>query len=128
MEGPEEKRTGVFATLGRLLRTFAAIAENRTELFLLEWHEERWRLFEALILAGIVLVLALMTLMVATVTVVVICVNNHQLGVVVAMGLVYLVATLGCYWQLRNRMKAWEPFAGTLAEIKKDKECLDGKN
>jgi uncharacterized membrane protein YqjE len=128
MEGPEDKRPGIFASLQRLLKTVAAIAENRVELLLLEWQEERWRLFEALILAGIVFILALMTLMVATVTVVVICVNNHQLGLVIAMGLVYLAATIACYWHLRNRMKAWAPFAGTLAELKKDKACLDEKS
>lgn len=125
MEGPEEKRLGIFALLRRLLKTFAATAENRIELLVLEWHEERWRLFEALILAGIVFILALMTLMVATVTIVVVCVNNHQLGLVVVMGLVYLFATISCYWHLRNRLKAWAPFAATLAEIKKDKACLD---
>jgi uncharacterized membrane protein YqjE len=128
MEGIEEKQPGLFASLRRLFKTFAAIAENRLELLLVEWQEERWRLFEALILAGLVLMLALMTLIVVTVTVVVICVSNHQLGLVIAMGAAYLAATLACAWQLRNRLKNWAPFAGTLAEIKKDKACLDEKS
>jgi uncharacterized membrane protein YqjE len=128
MPEPEDKKPGLFASLKQLLKTVAAIAENRLELLLVEWQEERWRLFEALILAGIVLLLALMTLMVATVTIVVICVINNQLGLIVGLGLVYLLATIVCYWWLRRRMKNWAPFAATLAEIKKDKACLEDKS
>jgi hypothetical protein len=29
---------------------------------------------------------------------------------------------------LRSRLKSWAPFAATLAELKKDKECLDAKS
>jgi len=128
MEEPQEKKPGIIASVRRLLKTVAAIAENRIELFLLEWQEERWRLFEALILAGIVLLLALMTLMVATVAVVVICISTGHLGLVVALGLVYLIATVACAWRLRSRMKNWAPFTGTLGEIKKDRACLEEKS
>jgi uncharacterized membrane protein YqjE len=128
MEGPQDKKPGIFASLKRLLKTVAAIAGNRLELLLVEWQEERWRFFEALLLAGIVFILALMTLMVATITIVVICVDNHRIDLVVVLGLVYLAATIGCSWRLRNRLKGWAPFAATLAEIKKDKACLDEKN
>jgi uncharacterized membrane protein YqjE len=128
MEGPEERKRGVFASLRRLLKIIAAIATNRVELLLIEWNEERLRLVETLLLAGIVLLLALMTLMTATLSIVVVCLINHQPGLVVALGLVYLLATLACYWRLRIRLKNWAPFAATLAELKKDKECLEEKN
>ena len=127
MEGPEDKRPGIIASLKRLIKTVATIGENRLELLVVEWQEERWRFFEALLLGGIVLILALMTLMVATVAIVVICVNNHQIGLIVALGLGYLVATIACCWRLRSRLKGWAPFAATLAEIKKDKACLEEK-
>ena len=128
MEGPEEKKRGVFASLRRLFKLIAATAANRVELLLVEWHEERLRLVEALLLAGFVLILALMTLMTATLTLVAVCLITHQLGLIVALGLVYLLATLACYWRLRNRLKSWAPFAATLAELKKDKECLEEKS
>ena len=128
MEPLEDKKQGLFASVKRLLKTVAAIAENRLELLLVEWQEERWRLFEALLLAGATLILALMTLMVATVTIVVVCVKNNRLGLVVGLGVVYLLATIGCYWRLRGRLKHWAPFAATLAEIKKDKACLEDKS
>jgi uncharacterized membrane protein YqjE len=127
MGEPEEKKRGVFASIRRIIRIIAAIAANRVELLLVEWQEERLRLMEALLLAGIVLILALMTLMVATLTIVAVCVINHQIGWVVALGLVYLLAMIGCFLRLRNRLKNWAPFEATLAELKKDKECLEDK-
>jgi uncharacterized membrane protein YqjE len=128
MQEAEDKRPGLFASLKWLLKTVGAIAENRLELLLIEWQEERWRFFEALLLAGVIFILALMTLMVVTVTIVVVCLIEHRLGLVVALGLVYLLATIGCYWRLRRRLKGWAPFAATLAEIKKDKACLEDKS
>jgi len=128
MEGPEEKKRGVFASLRRLFKLIAATAANRVELLLVEWHEERLRLVEALLLAGVVLILALMTLMVATITIVAVCLITHHLGLIVALGLVYLLATIGCYLLLLRRLKNWAPFAATLAELKKDKECLEEKS
>ncbi len=127
MAESESQKSGVFAALMRLLRTIAAILKNRLELFQVEWQEERWRLFEALLLTGLVLILALMTLMVATVTIVIICVRNNQIGAVILLGFLYLAGAVGCGWRLRNRLRGWVPFAATLAELKKDKACLDNK-
>jgi uncharacterized membrane protein YqjE len=128
MDGPEEKRPGIIASLKRLLKTVAAIAENRLELLLVEWHEERLRLFDVLLLAGLVLILVLMTLMVVTMSIVAWCVIHDRIGLVVALGTVYLLATILCYLRLRNRLKNWAPFAATLAELKKDKACLEQQN
>ena len=128
MEEPGENTPGVFASLGRLLKTVLAIAQNRLELLLVEVQEERWRFFNALLLAGVVLILALMTLMAATITIVVVCVKADRLDLVVALVLLYLAATIFSFWRLRTRLKKWAPFSATLAEIKKDKACLDEKN
>lgn len=128
MEEPGESTPGIFASLGRLLKTVLAIAQNRLELLLLEWQEERWQFFNALLLAGVVLILALMTLMAATITIVVLCVKADRLDLVVALVLLYLAGTIFSFWRLRTRLKHWTPFAATLAELKKDKACLDEKN
>jgi len=127
MAEPGESRQGVFASLRRLLRTILAIAHNRLELWLVELQEERWRLFDALLLAGVVVILAMMTLLVATVAIVVVCLKANRLDLVVALTLLYLVATIFGYWRLRTRLKNWAPFSATLAELKKDKACLDDK-
>jgi len=128
MEDQGESTPGIFVSLGRLLKTFLAVAQNRLELFLVEWQEERWRIFDALLLAGVVLIMALMTLMAATITIVVVCVKANRLDLVVALVLLYLAGTIISLWRLRARLKQWEPFSATLAELKKDKSCLDEKN
>jgi len=125
---PGESRHGIFASLRRLLKTALAIAHNRLELFLVELQEERWRMFDALLLAGVVVILAMMTLLVATVAVVVVCMEANRLDLVIALMLLYLVATIVGYWRLRTRLKSWAPFSTTLAELKKDKACLDEKS
>src|ERR1039457_3766764 len=85
MEEPGENGPGIFASLGRLLKTVLAIAQNRLELLLVEVREERWRFFDALLMAGIVLIMATMTLMAATITIVVVCVKADRLDLVVAL-------------------------------------------
>jgi uncharacterized membrane protein YqjE len=125
MEEPGESTSGIFASLGRLLKTVLAIAQNRLELLLVELREERWRFFDALLMAGIVLIMATMTLMAATITIVVVCVKADRLDLVVALVLLYLAGTILSFWRLRVRLKQWTPFSATLAELKKDKACLD---
>jgi uncharacterized membrane protein YqjE len=128
MQGIGESREGVFASLRRLLKTVCAIAQNRLELFLVELQEERWQLFDTLLLLGVVLILAAMTLMVVTVTIVVLCLRADRLDLLVALMLLYLVATIVAVWRLRVRLKGWAPFSATVAELKKDKACLEEKS
>ena len=128
MEGVDQSRAGIFASLRRLLKTVLAIAQNRLELLLVELQQERWRFFDALLLAGAVLTLAAMTVMVATITLVVVCVEAKRLDLLVGLMLLCLAATIVAFWRLRTRLKNWAPFSGTLTELKKDKACLDEKN
>jgi uncharacterized membrane protein YqjE len=128
MEGLDQSRVGIFASLRRLLKTVLAIAQNRLELLLVELQEERWRFFDALLLAGAVLILATMPLMVATITMVVVCVEAKRLDLLIALMLLCLAATIVAFWRLRTRLKTWAPFSGTLTELKKDKACLDEKS
>ncbi len=128
MDEPGQSREGVFASFRRLLKTVLAIAQNRLELLLVELQQERWRFFDALLLAGAVLILSAMTLMVATITLVVVCVEAKRLDLLIALMLLCLAATIVAFWRLRTLLKNWAPFSGTLTELKKDKACLDEKS
>ena len=128
MAEPGERGGGTIASLGRLIRTVLAVAQNRLELLLVELREQRWQFLNALLLAALVVLLATMTLLTATVLIVVVCVRADRLDVVVGLTVVYLVATLVGGWRLRNRLKSWAPFSATLAELKKDKACWDEKS
>ena len=128
MDEPGQSGKGVFASLRRLRKTGFAIAQNRLELFLVELQEERWQLFDTLLLLGVVLILAAMTLLVFTVTIVVLCLRADRLDLLVALMLLCLAATIIAVWRLRSRLKGWAPFSATVAELKKDKACLDEKS
>jgi uncharacterized membrane protein YqjE len=128
MQKIDESRAGIFASLRGLLKTILAIAQNRLELLLVELQQERWRFFDALLLAGAVLMLLAMTLSVATITVVVVCVEAKRLDLLIALILVCLAGTIVAFWRLRVRLKNWTPFSGTLSELKKDKACLEEKS
>jgi len=128
MQAAGESREGIFASLRRLLKTVLAIAQNRLDLLLVELQEEGWRFFDALLLTGVVLILLLMTLMIPTITIIILCVKADRLDLLVALVLLYLAATIICFWRLRSRLKSWAPFSATLDELKKDKACLDEKS
>ncbi len=128
MQGVDENRVGIFGSLRRLLKTVLAIAQNRLELLLVELHEEQWRFFNVLLLLGAVLILAAMTLMVATITLVVMCLEAERIDLLVGLMLLYVAATVICFWRLRVRLKNWVPFSATLSELKKDKACLEEKS
>ncbi|MHB8520910.1 MAG: phage holin family protein [Limisphaerales bacterium] len=127
MEESPDKIQGVLASSERLLKTVLAIAQNRLELLLLELREECCRLFQAALLLAAVVVLGGTTLVVVTFTVVVLFWENHRLAVLAGFSLLYFLATLATYWRLRHRLKHWTAFAGTRAELEKDKACLDEK-
>ncbi len=128
MEEPGDRRQGIFASLRRLLKTVLAIAQNRLDLFLVELRQEQLQFFDTLLLLGVVLILAGMTLLVLTVTIVVLCLRADHLGLIVVLMLLYLVATALAVWRLRIRLRGWTPFSATVAELKKDKACLEDKS
>jgi uncharacterized membrane protein YqjE len=128
MQGAGERGDGIFASLMRLTKTVLAIAQNRLDLLLVELQEEGWRFFDALLLTGAVLIFGLMTLMVPTIAIIVLCVKADRLDLLAALVLLYLAATVICIWRLRTRLKNWAPFSATLDELKKDKACLDDKS
>ena len=118
---------GLLATGKRILCTLHSLAQSRLELFLLEFREERLRWFDALALAGACLVCAFLALALLTVTVVMIF-WEHRILMLVLMTLVYAVAAGRLFWVLRRRLAAWESFATTLDQFKKDQACFSKEN
>ena len=119
---------GIIASLKRLLDLTLAIAHNRLELLLVELQEERLQFFELLVLGAIAVLLAALTLMTITVTLVVLCLRAERTDLLIALLVIYLVVTAVAFWRLRQRLHHWTPFSSTMAELKKDKEWLAKKN
>lgn len=125
MTNTPQAEGGLLATAQRMLRTLWEIAENRLELFLLEWIEERVRLFDALLLIVAAVLCAGMTLVLLTLTLVVVFWEEYRVLVLVLLTLVYAAGAAGAFWSLRRRLKHWHSFTATLDQLKKDRACFE---
>jgi uncharacterized membrane protein YqjE len=125
MEPSPETEGGLFAALRRLLDSGLALAQNRLQLLGVELQEEKVRLFGLLLSAAAVVVLGFMALIAATALVVVWLWNTSPVAVLAIITVVYGGAATGIAYNLKQRLQRGPPpFAGTLAEFKKDRECL----
>ena len=128
MSAPGEPAQGVWASLKRIIDTLLATAQNRLELFTVELQEEKCRLMEALLCAAAVAAFGMMTLALATFTVVTIFWENGRLAALAGLSVAYLVATALAWRALQKRLKSDSAFSGTLGELKKDRSCLKTEN
>jgi uncharacterized membrane protein YqjE len=111
-----------------MLKTLRDAAENRVELFLVEWQEERLRMLDALWLLMVGTVCALMALILATLIVVVIFWDTHRMLVLALLLLAYTGVAVTAFGILYSRLKRWRAFAATLEQIKKDQACFKEKS
>ena len=125
MDTSTEPSPGLFSAVRRLLNTALAGVENRIELFLVELREERFRVFEVLLLGCAATLLGFMALLTVTVTLVVVFWDSARVQVLVVLSAGYSVATIGILWRLKILLRNWSSFAATLSELKKDRACLE---
>ena len=125
MDTSTDPSPGLFSAVRRLLNTALAGVENRIELFLVELREERFRVFDILLLGCAAAVLGFMALLTVTLTLVVIFWDSARVQVLVALSACYSLAAIGVFWRLKVRLRNWSSFPATLDELKKDRACLD---
>ena len=115
----------MFSSAQRLLNTALAGVENRIELFLVELREERFRVFEVLLLGCAAALLGFMALLTVTVTLVVIFWDSARVQVLVVLSAFYSLASIGVLWRLKVLLRNWSSFSATLDELKKDRACFE---
>jgi uncharacterized membrane protein YqjE len=125
MSENDEAHSGLFDALKRFSRTAAALAQNRLELLLVEWQEERARLCGLLLLAATAIVCGLMALIVLTFTLVVVFWDEHPIAILACLGVAYAAGAALAFLELRSRLARSDAFTATLAEFKKDRTWLD---
>ena len=118
----------MWASFKRILDTVLATAGNRVELFVVELQEEKCRLIQAILCAVAVAACGLMTLTLATISVVLLFWENGRLVALISLSVAYLVGTLLAWRGLQARLKSRSAFSATLAEIAKDRSCLNEEN
>jgi|SRR6266566_5287684 len=128
MDEGESRPGGPFANVRRLCDSVLCLLQTRLGLAAVELQEEKLRLFDLLLRVAVFVVLSVLALLTATVLLVVVFWDHYPvltLGVITA---VYGLAALILWLDLKKRLDtAPPPLADTLAELKKDAECLQVK-
>ncbi len=119
---------GLFDSVKQLGETLLSIVSNRVELFTVELQEEKCRVIELLILAAAAVVFGLMSVIMVTATVIYLLPAQWRWIALVALCVAYLGGTLAAAVALKKRLQGPKPFAGTLEELKRDRECFKVKN
>ena len=128
MDEASDTTPGVWASLKRILDTLLATAQNRVELFAVELQEEKCRLVEAILCTAAVAACGMMTLSLATFTIVVLFWEKGRLVVLGSLCALYLVGTVLAWRALQTRLKTRVGFTDTLEELRKDRACLRTEN
>ncbi len=116
---------GWFDSLRRIGGSLLALIRSRFELFAVELQEEKLRLINLLLWLGIAMTLGAAGLLVGMGALAVWLWNSAGYAGLIVLALAALVAAAGILWDVRRRIKiSPPPFAGTVAEFRKDNECL----
>jgi uncharacterized membrane protein YqjE len=102
-----------------------AIAENRLELLTVEMQEERDRLLLALLLALGLAVLGLLAGIALSAAVVVLFWAQSPLGVLLGLTALYTLGGIAVFAKLQGLFRDWETLPATLAQLKKDRTCVE---
>jgi uncharacterized membrane protein YqjE len=123
MADNQPRSPGLLRSLRTIFARLLATFQTRAELLAVEWKEERYRLFELILLAGGALLLGGLALLLASITI--ILVFPLHLRVYAALVLMLLYAFGSGFLLLKIKRKLHEePFSETVDQLKKDWECL----
>ena len=115
---------GLPALLGKLGRTGVGALLNRGELLAVEWQEERQRLVELMAWTIGWVFFAVMSAVMLTATIVLLAPQDKRVYVTAGFALLYIAAAIWV-WSVLKKLVQKEAFTESLAQIRKDAECLD---
>jgi uncharacterized membrane protein YqjE len=111
-------------TLRRISETVLSIFHNRLELLTLELKEEKHWAVSTLMLAVVAAGFAYTSVIAILVTVAFLVPENARKWVMLGICLLTIGALIGCVMGLKQKLKRPPMLNETLAELKKDIECL----
>ena len=112
-------------TLGRRLgRTALGALENRGELLMVEWQQEKERLLQLIICAFGLMFLGMMGLLLLSATIIFLFREEYRLFVAAGFTVLYLGGAAFLFFSLKSLLKQ-EPIEETLTQFKKDRALLD---
>ncbi len=127
MTDNNEPQTGMLGSLRRLCDNGVTLLHNRVELFAVELQELNARLVKIMLLAAVAILLGHMAFLLLT-AIILVAVGEKALGpVLIGLCLLYALAAAAAFFGLRRELRAPPPFSGTLDQLKKDQEWLNGR-
>jgi len=116
---------GLSAMISRLARTGVGALRNRAELFSVECQEEKARLTEVILLAVIAAFLGMLGLGMLTAVIVLLFREDLRIYALAGFATLYLTGAIVAWTSLRGLLTKHEPFAESLAQVRKDAACFD---
>lgn len=103
--------------------------QHRLELFAVELQEEKFRLIQAFIWISAIVFAAMMTALLASLTLVYVFWESARLAALGGLALVYACVLAALIIAFRRHLaRQTKPFAATLDEIGKDRACIHPAN
>jgi uncharacterized membrane protein YqjE len=121
----QNRKPNLMGSITNLVRNFVEIVETRLALFALDMQETGMNLLSLLILCGVILTCLGLSLILATLLVVVIFWDSHRLLALGGAVGFFAVAGLGLWFMVLARFRSMPRlFAATRGEFAKDREWL----
>jgi len=127
MEAPSSSFSEVAVTSKRIAQHLLNIGENRFELLMVELQEERERFLRAIWLTLAMAAFGVLAGFALTALIVVLLWQHSPVAALACVTALYAMLALGFYAKLKQLQRDWQTLPFTLAELRKDRECL-GKN
>jgi len=127
METPPESGLPLAGASRRVMQRALVICENRLELLLVELQEERERILRFFWQSLAAVVFGLLAGIALTAAIAVTLWERRPVVALLILAALYAAAAVFFCGRLRRMQRDWQTLAGTLDQLKKDRECLGKK-
>ena len=125
MNESDSQSRGWMGSFRRLTDSLLALISNRIELFAVELQEEKLRFFNLLVWVCLAMILGMAGFLVGLAALSLWLWNTTGYAGLIGLALLTLALAAGIMFGIRRQIRASPPpFAETMAEFKKDAECL----
>lgn len=129
MDTSSHASTGIIGSLRTLGDGIIASVHDRLELFSVELQEEKFRLIQTFLWISAAVFTGVMAIMFASLTLVYLFWESARIAVLGGLTVLYAGALMAIIVAFRRYLaRQPRPFAVTLQEIGKDRECIRPKN
>jgi uncharacterized membrane protein YqjE len=125
MEAPSEAEPHLADASKRIVHRAFVTVENRLQLLMVEAQEERERILKAVWMSLAAVVFSLLAGMTITIIVAVVFWEHCPIIALLILTALYVIGAIWFYVKLMHLQRDWQTLAGTIDQLRKDRECLE---